>query len=99
MGVDAFHTRAEGPTLQAAFEDARDTAALEYGTSPYAGTVYNKTEVDLFDEPPRAEPEASTRASELMSTHHFDTTSPAGALPLTTDGSTRAWLLFGYVVI
>ncbi|MFK0047769.1 hypothetical protein ACIQU4_27510 [Streptomyces sp. NPDC090741] len=99
MGVDSFHTRAAGPTLQAAFEAARNTAAREYGTSPYAGTVYNKTEIELFDEPARTEREASFRASEPMRTHHFDTSSPAGALPLTTDGATSAWLLFGYVVI
>ncbi|MFI1765349.1 hypothetical protein ACH41H_25285 [Streptomyces sp. NPDC020800] len=99
MGVDSFHIRAAGPTLQAAFEEARNTAAREHGTSPYAGTVYNKTEIELFDEPARTEREASLRASELLRIHHLATSSPAGALPLTVDGATSAWLLFGYVVI
>jgi hypothetical protein len=99
MGVDSFHTRVEGPTLQAAFDRARDDAAREHGTSPYAGTVYSKTEVELFDEPPRPEREASLRAGELMRLHGYDTASPAGALALTTGGSAPAWLLFGRVVI
>ncbi|MFF9786351.1 hypothetical protein [Streptomyces nigrescens] len=99
MGVDAFETRAEGPTLQAAFEQVRADAAREFGTSPYAGTVYNKDDVELFDEPPRPYREASARADELMDLHYYDTASPAGALPLITDGPTPAWLLFGRVVI
>ncbi|MFD3422599.1 hypothetical protein [Streptomyces decoyicus] len=99
MGVDAFATRAEGLTLDAAFEQARAEAAREHGTSPYAGTVYNKDCVELFDESPRLYREASARAVELMDLHHHDTSSPAGALPLITDGPLPAWLLFGHVDI
>ncbi|MFI7089614.1 hypothetical protein ACIBUR_39270 [Streptomyces anulatus] len=99
MGVDAFEARVEGPTLQEAFEAARERAAREFGTSPYAGTVYSKDSVELYSEPPRPCREASARAHELMNLHHHDTTSPAGALPLATDGPVPAWLLFGRVVV
>lgn len=82
MGVDSFHTRAEGPTLQAAFERARDDAVREHGTSPYAGTVYSKTEVEFFDEPPRPElltPAVPCWPSLRSSTSGLSLTAPASA--------------------
>lgn len=98
MGALDFYTTATGTDLQRAFNAARDHAEWEYGTSGFTGTVAEKDEVTLLDEPKRSEQEAVVRAKELLNGEDPRVSTkygPAGALPITTDDGADGWLLFG----
>ncbi|MEU9120013.1 hypothetical protein AB0C96_09150 [Streptomyces sp. NPDC048506] len=99
MGAIEFFTTATGLDLDTAFSTARDEAAWERGHGGYTGTVAEKGEVTLFDEPRRGEAAALARAEELIRAGDpriDDKWGPAGALPLTTDSGDEGWLLFGF---
>lgn len=97
MGALDFYTIATGTDLQRAFNAARDHAEWEHGTG-FTGTVAEKEEVMLLDEPKRSEQEAVVRAKELLNGEDPRVSTkygPAGALPITTDDGADGWLLFG----
>lgn len=98
MGALDFYTPATGTDLQTAFNAARDHAEWEYGTSGFTGTIAEKDEVTLLDEPKRSEQDAMVRAKELLDGEDPRVSAkygPAGALPITTDDGADGWLLFG----
>lgn len=99
MGAVDFYTTATGPDLKTAFNTAREEAAWEYGHGRYTGTIAEKDEVLLLDEPKRSEADAMTRAQELIRAGDpriDDKWGPAGALPITTDAGHDGWLFFGF---
>ncbi|MEV0370646.1 hypothetical protein AB0I10_12570 [Streptomyces sp. NPDC050636] len=98
MGAIEFFTMATGPDLDTALTTAREEAAWERGHGGYTGTVAEKDEVTLFDEPQRSEASAIARAKEVIRAGDpriHDKWGPAGALPLTTDSGDKGWLFFG----
>ncbi|MGW6021297.1 hypothetical protein [Streptomyces sp. NPDC055214] len=98
MGALDFYNAATGTDMQSAFHTARDHAEWEYGTSGFTGTIAEKDEVTLLDEPKRSEQEAMARAKELLDGEDPRVSTkygPAGALPITTDDGADGWLFFG----
>ncbi|MFI9228599.1 hypothetical protein [Streptomyces rimosus] len=98
MGSATFYTTASGPTLEAAFEQARQEAAFEYGRGGYTGTIAEKDEATLIDTALLTEDDAMKRASGLIDIGDprvDDKWGPAGALPIRADGE-GTWLFFGW---
>ncbi|MCX4666420.1 hypothetical protein OG453_07025 [Streptomyces sp. NBC_01381] len=98
MGALDFYTTAAGPDLQTAFNTAHEHAEWEYGTSGFTGTIAEKDEVVLLDEPKRSEQDAEARAKELLDGDDPRISrkyGPAGALKVTTNDGEDGWLLFG----
>ncbi|MFF4507647.1 hypothetical protein [Streptomyces sp. NPDC001401] len=98
MGALDFYTTATGTDMQTAFNTARAQAEWEYGTSGYTGTIAEKDEVTLLDEPKRSEQDAVGRAKELLDGDDPRVSGkygPAGALPITAVDGSGAWLFFG----
>lgn len=99
MGAVAFFATATGPNLETAFNTAREEAQWEHGHGGYTGTVAEKYEVTLLDEPRRSEKDAMARAEDLIGVGDpriDDKWGPAGALPITTDSGHEGWLFFGF---
>ncbi|GGU26464.1 hypothetical protein [Streptomyces violascens] len=98
MGATDFFEPANGRNLSRAFFNAKCKAAWEHGHREYSGTVYDKDDVILIDEPQRSLPEATRLAKELLDARDprvFPKVGPAGALPIETDGNQPGWLFFG----
>lgn len=98
MGALDFYTTATGTDVQTAFSAAREQARWEYGHSRYTGTIAEKGEVTLLDEPKRSEQDAVGRAKELLDGEDPRVSGkygPAGALPITAVDGSGAWLFFG----
>jgi hypothetical protein len=98
MGALDFYTTATGTDVQSAFNAARHHSAWEYGTSGFTGTIAEKDEVTLLDEPKRSADDAVARAKELLNSEDSRVNTkygPAGALPITTDDGAGGWLFFG----
>ncbi|MGW2882557.1 hypothetical protein ACWDBP_41485 [Streptomyces sp. NPDC001233] len=98
MGALDFYTTATGTDVQTAFNTAREQAGREYGPSGFTGTIAEKDEVTLLDEPKRSEQDAVERAKELLDSDDprvCGKYGPAGALPITMDDGTGSWLFFG----
>ncbi|MGW1053565.1 hypothetical protein [Streptomyces sp. NPDC002521] len=99
MGAVEFFTTATGPNLKAALNTAREEAQWEHGHGGYTGTIAEKYEVSLFDEPRRSESDALARAEELVRVGDpriDDKWGPAGALAITTASGDEGWLFFGF---
>ncbi|MGX1909385.1 hypothetical protein ACWIID_11020 [Streptomyces phaeochromogenes] len=98
MGALDFYTTATGTDVHTAFNSAREQAEWEYGTSGYTGTIAEKNEVTLLDEPKRSEQDAVGRAKDLLRGDDPRVSGkygPAGALPITAVDASGAWLFFG----
>ncbi|WP_327356298.1 hypothetical protein [Streptomyces sp. NBC_01304] len=98
MGAMDFYTPATGRSVHRAFFNARSQAAWDHGHRMYSGTVYEKDEVTVLDEPKRPLAQATERAMELIGGRDprvFPKEGPAGALPIETDAGEPAWLFFG----
>ncbi|KUL23204.1 hypothetical protein [Streptomyces regalis] len=98
MGAMPFYTPAAGRNVNRAFFNARSKAAWEHGHRDYSGTVYEKDEVTLLDEPKRPLPQAIQRAEELIEARDprfFPRSGPAGALPIEAGTAEPSWLFFG----
>ncbi|MFD3667212.1 hypothetical protein [Streptomyces sp. NPDC058672] len=98
MGAMNFYTTATGRNVHRAFFNARSQASWEHGHRKYSGTVYEKDEVIVLDEPKRPLAQATARAMELIEARDprvFPKAGPAGALPIEADADEPAWLFFG----
>lgn len=98
MGALDFYTIATGTDVQTAFTAAREQARWEYGNSGFTGTIAEKHEVTLLDEPKRSEQDAVGRAKELLDGDDPRVSGkygPASALPITAADGSGAWLFFG----
>ncbi|MFH9425187.1 hypothetical protein [Streptomyces sp. NPDC017529] len=98
MGSVDFYITASGPTLEAAFKQAREDAAGEHGHGGYTGTIAEKHEVTLIHTVPLTEDDAMKHAYGLIDIcdpRVDDKWGPAGALPIRADGEST-WLLFGW---
>ncbi|MEU9334133.1 hypothetical protein AB0D49_13385 [Streptomyces sp. NPDC048290] len=98
MGALDFYTTATGTDVRTAFNAAREQATWEYGASGFTGTIAEKNEVTLLDEPKRSEQDAMGRAKELLDGDDPRVSGkygPAGALPVTAVDGSDAWLFFG----
>ncbi|UQA93674.1 hypothetical protein [Streptomyces halobius] len=98
MGAMSFYTPATGRNVNRAFFNARSKAAWEHGHRDHSGTVYEKDQVTLLDEPKRPLPQAIQRAEELIEARDprfFPRSGPAGALPIETGTGESGWLFFG----
>lgn len=93
MGADSFRQEAKGDTAKAAFQDARDEAAHEFGHRGYTGSIAEKTSFVMIDVPDGIEPDVF--ANNLMDADDpriSDKWGPAGCIDL-KDGS---YLFFGW---
>lgn len=52
MGAEAFRTKAQGATAQAAFEEAQSTARYDHGHAGYTGTIAEKNGFEMIPLPP-----------------------------------------------
>ncbi|MFD8978644.1 hypothetical protein [Streptomyces sp. NPDC059564] len=99
MGATTFFEVATGDNVGKAFEEIRSQALHEHGHREGTGSIAEKGEYAVIDEPRRSEAAAIRRANELISAYDpriDDKWGPAGALPITTSQAENGWLFFGW---
>ncbi|MCY0931153.1 hypothetical protein OTB20_34225 [Streptomyces sp. H27-H1] len=99
MGAITFFEVAAGDDAAEAFNEKRNEAQHEHGCGGDSGTIAEKDDYVVFDEPRRSEAFAIKRAHDLVNAGDpriDDKWGPAGALPITTSTAQNGWLFFGW---